>query len=169
MENQVYSHEILVAGADFSTCEAKVRRFFSRTELVRYDGVRIAAPEALRGDAPGFWPRLEQGVAANRRVVGELLEELDREGIESLADIREMDQGSGSKVFHTIAHLLDGFFGIDSAFYNLEDDSHWVSPLLRERIKTEPASFRLLPVEGFIQIGGADPPGQLRPFERTDD
>ncbi len=169
MEDLVYCHEILVSGVDLPACEARVGRFFSRTELVRYDSVRIAAAAALRGDAPGFRQRLEQGVAANRRVIAELLGELDREGVRSLADIGEMGQGSNSKVLHTIAHLLDGFFGIDSAFYNLEDDSHWVSPLLDERIKAEPASFRLLPVEGIIRIGGAVLPGQLRSFERMDE
>jgi len=61
-------------------------------------------------------------------------------------DIQQMGQGYQSKIFHTIAHLLDGFFGIDTLLYNLEDDSHWLSAERRRQIEAAPHTCWLMKV-----------------------
>src|SRR4030043_54062 len=70
--------------------------------------------------------------------------------INILKDLQELPQGYKSKILHVITHLLDGFFGIDTYFYNLEEDSHWVSEELKEKIKTNPPIFWLLSLEAQI-------------------
>ena len=54
-------------------------------------------------------------------------------------------------MLHVITHLLDGFFGIDSYFYNLVEDSHWVSEELRATIKTSPSRYWLIAVEADFE------------------
>jgi hypothetical protein len=57
-----------------------------------------------------------------------------------------LKQGYATKILHTLTHLLDGFIGIDSAFYNLVEDSHWVSGELAEAIRVAGAEYWLVPV-----------------------
>ncbi len=52
-----------------------------------------------------------------------------------------MPQGYKSKMLHVITHFLDGFFGIDTFFYNLEEDSHWVSEELQKKIAEAPTYY----------------------------
>lgn len=160
------THELLVAGPDFETCRHKVLRFFARTELIRYDVVRVREEAAVNAGNPVFWERLAQGEAANRQVIDELFAELAAEGFQTAADFRHLGQGYVSKVFHTIAHLLDGFIGIDSRLYNLEEDSHRLSRGLRQKILAAPAEYWLLTVIGASQAGDADPLDRLRSFEK---
>jgi hypothetical protein len=162
-------HEILVSGPDFEACENKVLRFFTKNMLVRYDTVRIAEEESINAKDPLFWQRLENGVAANRRTLDELGEELTGEGFKSMADCLEMGQGYHSKLFHTIAHLLDGFFGVDTVFYSLEEDSHGVSKVLRQRIEADPGGFRIVKVVAESSVGDADQVQKLRSFEGPTD
>lgn len=138
------SHEILVTGPDFEACRHKVLRFFKKNILVRYDVVQIDAAGAVNAQEPFFWEGISRGEAANRKVLAEFVSELEEDGFRSMHDILGLDQGYRSKVFHTIAHLVDGFFGIDSCFYNLVDDSHWVSETLRQQIESSPADYWLL-------------------------
>lgn len=137
------THDILIAGPDLDTCRRLVLRFFSKNLLVRYDAVEVVADHTLRGDQPGFWERVEQGEAANRKALAGMLVELKQEGLRQVDDIQRLEQGYRSKLFHTIAHLLDGFFGIDTFLYNLEEDSHWVSAALRQQIIAQPAGYWL--------------------------
>jgi hypothetical protein len=66
--------------------------------------------------------------------------------VESLGDLESLPQGYQSKTLHTLTHLLDGFFGIDSHFYNLIEGSHGVSAGLRGKIDSSPGGYMLLAV-----------------------
>jgi hypothetical protein len=109
--------------------------------------------------------RLAAGLAANRAVLAELLTNLQEEGFRSLHDLVGLEKGYLSKVLHTVAHLQDGFIGIDSRFYNLEEDSHGISRDLQRKIATEPNRYWILRVKGGIGASGEDPLDALRTFE----
>jgi hypothetical protein len=85
-------------------------------------------------------------VASNRTFAGNLIVELEETGITSLKELKDLPQGYPSKVLHTLVHILDGFIGADSAFYNLLEDSHWLSAKLQETIKENPEAYWLVPV-----------------------
>lgn len=137
-------HELLVSGTDLETSRRKTLFFFDHNMLVRYNTVDIM--DAINAEHPQFWPRIELGEAANRKALAGMLSELRQEGYEQLEDILRMGQGYHSKMFHTIAHLLDGFFGIDTYLYNLVDDSHWLSQKMRQEIAAAPQDYWLLKV-----------------------
>ena len=64
----------------------------------------------------------------------------------SLQDLFFIKQGFESKILHTVTHMLDGFIGVDSAFYNLIEDSHWLSPSLRREITSHMHEYWLVRV-----------------------
>jgi len=159
------SLDVLIAGSDFASCQQRVLRFFERTMLVRFDKVNVAEQESMHAADRAFWPRLDKGVSANRKVVGELVASLQEEGIATFEDLRKLEQGYLTKILHTIAHLMDGFIGIDSRFYSLEEDSHSVSKALRKSIHENPGQHWLLRVIGTIASESQDPIDALRTFE----
>lgn len=159
------SHDILIKGADFEACRQQVQRFFSRTMLVRYDAVRVVERESVNGCGQDFQARILEGIRANRRVVNEFLENLKSEGFVALDDLQSLEKGYLSKILHTIAHLQDGFIGIDSRFYNLEEDSHGVSRHLQRKINAEPQRYWIIRVTGSIATPGEDPLDAMRTFE----
>jgi len=165
MENLEISHDILMAGSDFSSCRQRVRRFFDRTRLIRYDEVLVMENESVNGAEKNFWARIEAGLGANQKVLGELLANLKEEGFLSLDDLQSLEKGYLSKILHTIAHLQDGFIGVDSRFYNLEEDSHGVSRGLQQKIGAAPDSYWILRVTGRFATPGEDPFDALRTFE----
>jgi hypothetical protein len=121
--------------------------------------------ESISGAEKEFRTRLQEGLAANRQVVGELLENLKDEGFVTLEDIQDLEKGYLSKILHTIAHLHDGFIGIDSRLYNLEEDSHGISPDLQQQIAAAPDNYWILKVKGLIASAGEDSLDALRTFE----
>ncbi len=145
-----YNHEILVKGSDLETCKRKVLHFFQNYQLVRYSQINIMEEESLSASNSGFWDKLKKANQKNRQILHELIKELEGEDLTTLKDLQELPQGYKSKMLHAITHLLDGFFGIDTYFYNLEEDSHWVSEELKEKIKTNPSIFWLLSLEAQI-------------------
>ncbi|QJA06767.1 hypothetical protein FVE67_08175 [Thermosulfurimonas marina] len=145
----VFLHHFLVRAPSLEKAQEKVRLFLERYELLSYENLRFPEGGALRGDAPDFWPRLRALEAENRKAVREILSEISREGYRELLELADLPQGYLSKLLHTAVHILDGFLGIDSRFYNLEEDSHGVSPALRGRILAEPASWWLVAAEGY--------------------
>jgi hypothetical protein len=159
------SHEILVVGADLVTCRQKTLRFFAKNILVRYDSVTIVDDESVNGAHPRFWERVEAGEAANRMALANMLADLKAEGFQQLDDIMQLRQGYQSKVFHTIAHLLDGFFGIDTALYNLEDDSHWLSKERQQQIEAAPHTCWLVKVAA--ESRGSTVPDRLHLLRST--
>jgi hypothetical protein len=150
LQKPKYRHEILVRGKDLESCKSKVLRFFRDYQLVRYSSVIILEAESVPSSDPDFTARLQTAQIENRRLLHKLVEELRGEGINLLNDLENMPQGYRTKMLHVITHLLDGFFGIDSYFYNLEEDSHWVSDEMKRKIERSPVDYWLLPLEGRI-------------------
>jgi hypothetical protein len=159
-------HDILVAGSDFALCSQRVRRFFDRTMLIRYDKVHITENESINGTDSNFQKRIGEGLAANHEILAAFLANLKEEGFASLDDLQSLGKGYLSKILHTIAHLQDGFIGVDSRFYNLEEDSHGISRSLQQKIGLAPQNYWILRVRGLIDSAGADPLDALRTFER---
>lgn len=153
---------MLVEGPDFDTCRRRVERFFARTILVKYDSVTVVAAKSCNGAGGEFWGKLTTGIAENQKLAAELLAELKGAGITELDSLSTLPQGYVSKTLHTMAHLLDGFFGVDSRFYNLNDDSHWLSEPQQALVKQQPEQFWLLHVEALSQTGDADQVATLR-------
>ena len=159
------SLDVLVAGSDFASCQQRVLGFFDRTMLIRFDEVSVAEKESMNAADQAFWQRLDEGVSANRNIVGELVASMQEEGVATFEDLQKLEQGYLTKILHTIAHLLDGFIGIDSRFYSLEEDSHSVSKALRKSINENPQQYWLLRVIGKIVSESQDPIDALRTFE----
>jgi len=130
-----------------------------------YDEVLVLENESINGSENEFRTRLQEGLASNQQAIGELLENLKEEGFVTLEDLRALEKGYVSKIFHTIAHLLDGFIGIDSRFYNLEEDSHGISRDLQQKILSAPQNYWVLRVKGRIASAGEEPFHALRTFE----
>ncbi len=141
-------HDFLVAGPDFDTCARKVERFFEKNVLVRYDRVHSDASQSLPASEKDFNTRLQAAIELHREVIKDLVDTLEEEGGADLSQWHTMEQGYVSNTVHTLAHLLDGFFGIDSRFYNLVDHSHQVSDVLMEKIPQSPQEFWLIKTEG---------------------
>ncbi|MFU8819499.1 MAG: hypothetical protein ACNA74_07245 [Desulfurivibrio sp.] len=144
------SHLMLVLAPDPQRAADAVLRFFARTQLVRYDRVEVDQAGSCSAAHPEFQARLEAGLTANRQVLQDILAELKMAGVRSLDDLAQLPQGYQSKLAHTATHLLDGFFGIDSALFNLVEDSHWLSEPLRREIAQSPEDYHLLKIEAEI-------------------
>lgn len=141
------THLLLTIGTDQTDAQTRVEHFFARNFLVKYDRVTVIASHTVNAEEVAFWKRLKEGIAGNHRVVEELLDELRAGGFEKLTDLLEMRQGYESKLLHVTAHILDGFFGVDTVFFNLEEESHGLSDRLAAAIKANPAGFWLVEAE----------------------
>jgi hypothetical protein len=141
------THWLLCAADDFSTARDTVQKFFSNTMLLNYDAVKIVEQGSWSAHTDEFWFTLDEGIAANQQVLAGLLDDLKGEGCREIADLMDLPMGYPSKVLHIIAHLLDGFIGIDSVFYNLSEDSNWLSDGLRDAIHQDPTRYWLIRVE----------------------
>ena len=159
-------HRILVMGPDLETSSAHALRFIAHTPLVQYDTVRVIAAESCSGQDSRFRPWLKQGIAENRQVLSKLLADLRAAGTKDFQDLLRMPQGFQSKIIHTVAHLLDGLFGIDSTFYSLPEDSHWLGANLRKQIETSPEDFWLIKVVATIEAPEHGSVSALRSFEK---
>ncbi len=160
------SHRILLLGPDLERSKAHALRFLERTPLVQYDTVRVIAAESCPATDSRFWPWLEEGIAANRQVLARLFADLRAAGTRDFQDLLHLPQGFQSKLVHTAAHILDGFFGIDSVFYSLAEDSHWLSDSLRGQISAAPEEFWLLKVVATLEALEHGSVSSLRPFEK---
>lgn len=160
------SHKILVFAPDLVSAEKHVLRFLDKTTLVQYDAVRPITPESCPAGDPRFWPWLAEAEAANRQTMSKLLADLRGAGTKSLEDLLVMPQGFQSKIMHTLAHLLDGFFGIDTDFYNLLEDSHWVSEPLRAEIESSPETYWLIKVVATLEALEQGSVSAIRGFEK---
>jgi hypothetical protein len=142
-------HSVLATGGSSEDARAQVLHFFKATSLVNYDKIIIPTEGMTPATDPVFNERLEQGLRRNREILDRFLDELSAAQPTPELDIANLPQGYPSKIFHIIAHFLDGFIGIDSAFYNLVDDSHWLPDKSRDRIGTEPEKFWLFQLECY--------------------
>lgn len=160
------SHRILVMGPDLERSAAHALRFLDRTPLVQYDAARVITAESCSGLDSRFRPWLEEGIAENRKVLAKLLADLRAAGTRDFQDLVHLPQGFQSKIVHTIAHLLDGFFGIDSAFYSLAEDSHWLSDTTRGQVEESPEEFWLIKVVATLEALEHGSVSALRSFEK---
>ncbi len=126
-----------------------VTSFLEKYQLLRYDTYSIE--KIIPGSENIFWSELEEALEKNKRTLENFTKELNKEGYTLLSELVDLPQGYLSKLFHLIAHILDGFFGIDSYFFNLLEDSHWVSKPLFEKIKRKPEEYYLIKLRGYIE------------------
>jgi hypothetical protein len=150
LQKTIYHHEILVRSSGFEPSKKKVLLFFQRYQLVRYSVITIQEITSVSASNPEFHDRLEKAIRSNRRILHTLVKELQAENIVTLDDLNELPQGYKTKMLHVITHFLDGFFGIDTYFYNLVEDSHWVSEETQSKIVKTPSDFWLLSLEARI-------------------
>ncbi|GAB4333259.1 MAG: hypothetical protein Kow0089_01710 [Desulfobulbaceae bacterium] len=145
-----FEHDMLVSGPDQATCETHVRLFLEKSQLVHYDVIEFDPSLCINAAAPFFGERVAQGEDANRRILFRLLDKLKNEGCTELQDILSLPQGFQSKLLHTMSHLLDGFFGIDSRFYDIDEMSHWITEGRRRQITDSPETCWLIRVKARL-------------------
>jgi len=126
-------------------CE-KVTLFLDKTALVRYENIVFNSDLSCSASDPIFWEIVNNGLEKNKQSIIALIDELQESGYSQLTELAGMKQGYESKVLHTLVHLLDGFIGVDSSFYNLIEDSHLLNDSLRQKIKQTPNRYQLLQV-----------------------
>ena len=146
-------HSILASGSDLATCEHHIRLFFEKSQLVQYDSIEIDHLHSMNATASPFEELIKQSVDSNRQVISDLLSTLNREGCTNLQDILTIPQGFQSKLLHTMSHLLDGFFGIDSQFYDIDENSHWVTDSRRKQITESPETCWLMRIKAQSVYG----------------
>lgn len=140
---------MLLAGDSFEHCSSQVHRFFDLTSLVIYDCIEARLELSCSGLDADFMDRIAEAQNRNRRLIGELIVELEKIGVRSTADLQTIEQGYVSKTLHILSHFLDGFIGIDSYFYNLLDDSHWLTPRTAAAIAGNPRHYWLIHIDGY--------------------
>ncbi len=89
----------------------------------------------------------------NKETVAELLAKLKEEGCSKVDDILHLPQGFQSKILHTISHLLDGFFGVDSRFFDIDEISHWITENRQNEINENPEKCWIIRVKAQLVYG----------------
>lgn len=158
--NQISQHKVLLAGDSFDHCSEQVHKFFDLTSLVIYDCIETIETQSFSGLDAHFFERIAQAESRNRQTVQGLIDELVKAKITQTVDFQKIEQGYQSKTLHILSHFLDGFIGIDSYFYNLLDDSHWLPQVTANTIKKNPHHYWLLHVDCFATT--AEEAGLLR-------
>lgn len=146
---QISQHKLLVTGESFDQCRSQVENFFRKTTLVKYDCIKVRDKKSFSGLDAVFIESTEKAIQQNRQMLEGLLDELRISGCHKLEDLKRLPQGYESKTLHIISHILDGFIGIDSSFYNLIDDSHWILGRTEEELQIRPEKFWLIHVDCF--------------------
>lgn len=159
-------HDLLLESSNRKEAELHARYFCEHNDLVRYDSIIIDPDTILCGIDPKFITKLKSGLEGNKKAINGLIEELRTEGALGTQTWPTLRQGYATKLLHTVVHLLDGFFGIDSVLYNLVENSHQVTGALLSRIEEHPEKYWLVPVTGMSTNGNSDRVPFLRPFGR---
>lgn len=146
---RISRHKILLAGDSFEHCSRQVHKFFDLTSLVIYDCIEARQEQSCSGLDTHFLDRISEAESHNRRMVRELIAELESTGVKNTADLQNIEQGYVSKTLHILSHFLDGFIGIDSYFYNLLDDSHWLTPQTQAAIAGNPRHYWLIHLDCY--------------------
>lgn len=147
-------HDILVTAPDLETAEHHIRLFFDKSQLVHYDSIEIDYANCANGSDNRFIQLITSGIDGNREILGKLLDKLKEEGgCENLDDILNLPQGFQSKLLHTMSHLLDGFFGVDTRFYDIDEISHWLTENRKKQIDESPESCWILRVKAQSVYG----------------
>lgn len=147
--NRLAQHKVLVAGNSFSHCRDQVEKFFALTSLVIYDCIETRREHSLCGLDAAFFTDIATAETRNRTMVASLIGELEKLSGTTLGGLQNLPQGYASKTLHILSHFLDGFIGIDSYFYNLLDDSHWLPAATRQRIEEQPGHYWLLHLDCY--------------------
>lgn len=147
-------HDLLVSGPDLQTCCQHVQRFFAKSQLVRYDSVEVDQKHSISGSDPRFEESLNRAIAQNHEILAELLSTLKNEGYVATEDLLGVPQGFQSKLLHTMCHILDGFFGIDSRFYDIDEASNWLTDNRQKQIRLSPDECWLIHVNAKSFHGG---------------
>lgn len=121
----ISDHLILVFAQNKEQACLQVQKFFKNTLLVQYDAVDILKDECLAATETEFKDKLNEAISRNQETLQKFISEFEKTGFKTLADLQHVEHGYPSKMLHIITHFLDGFIGVDTAFYNLIDDSHW--------------------------------------------
>lgn len=158
------THIFLVTGNSYPNAKEKVEHFLKQNLLVRYTTVLFDDEQGTDNLNEQFPATVKWAEEQNRLTLQGLLHEFVDLGYESLADLSRVPQGYESKLLHTVTHLLDGFFGLDSFFYNLVEDSNWISPSLFEKTgRCKQADYFLVHVQGsFKSLEEADRISKMR-------
>lgn len=146
---KITQHKVLVAGESFANCCDQVHRFFDLTSLVMYDCIQIIDEKCVSGLDAEFFKTVAAAEGKNHATVNSLIDELQQTGVTTIADLRHLKHGYPSKVLHVISHLLDGFIGIDSHFYNLPADSHWLAEEGLAAVKADPGGYWLIHIDCY--------------------
>ncbi len=137
-------HYILTKARDYQAAKENVLKFYKKSMLINYDHIEVHENLSYVATDLEFLPTLEKGVLENNQTISKFIDELKESGIASIDDLLELQQGYHSKLLHIVTHLLDGFISIDSAFYNLVEDSHFLTPSFKEQIVASPSQYWLL-------------------------
>ena len=146
MELPPVAHLFLAQAQSAGNACRHVDRFLTDNPLLSYDNLRVLPEEANRADEEAFWDGMDEGLLANRSFAHRMVSHLEKEGVQNLRQLVDLQHGYATKVLHTLVHLLDGFIGIDSVLYNLVDDSHEVSQSLRRAMRDNPSRYWLVRV-----------------------
>lgn len=146
---RISQHNILLGGESFAHCSQQVHKFFDLTSLVIYDCIEIREQQSVSGLDAEFCNLIQHAEQRNRDIAQRLIAEISQSGITNVSDLIKIEQGYLSKTFHILSHFLDGFIGVDSYFYNLLDDSHWLSTETSKLIEKNPEHYWLLHVDCF--------------------
>ena len=144
-------HIFLVEADSHEQALSQVVKFLSSYQLVRYDRFEVKREEIISVHDERFWEVLEKGLQKNYEILQGFIGELKSEGYQSVDDLRSLPQGYLSKLVHLIAHFVDGFFSVDSYFYNLIEDSHFLSLYLKRRMLRVRQNFYLIPAVGYFE------------------
>jgi hypothetical protein len=147
----ISNHLVLVSAPDFESACIQVNDFFDKTLLVRYDKIDIQEKKCHSGNDPQFKQALQNGIEVNKTTLNKFIGEFKNTGFKSVEDLKNVECGYQSKLLHIITHFLDGFIGIDSTFYNLTEDSHWISQNLLKEIDNNPKHYWLIQLDCFSE------------------
>jgi hypothetical protein len=143
---KIVAPAFLVDEGTYSVGCERIIHFLDNSDLVKYDNIEFDPDQSCSALERQFWQMLESTIEKNRQSILGLIDELQKNGYSKFADLSEMKQGYESKIMHILVHLLDGFIGIDSSFYNIIEDSHQVSDSLRQKIERTPEKYQLIQV-----------------------
>jgi hypothetical protein len=147
----ISSHLILVSAPSIEKGCGQVQEFFLNSLLVRYDKIEIRIEKCHGGNDEEFNVALNNSIAANRKTLCNFIEEFKKTGFQTVNDLAKVEHGYPSKMLHIITHFLDGFIGIDSAFYNLIEDNHWISEETTRAIEATPKKFWLIHLDCYSE------------------
>jgi hypothetical protein len=146
---RISQHKILLRGKSFEHCQTQVERYFGLTTLVIYDHIEAKRELSVNGLDSEFFDAIHKAEDKNRQMVQSLADDLIQSGYNSLTQLVNVPQGYESKILHILTHFLDGFIGIDSFFYNLVDDSHWLTEQIKQGIADSPERYWLIHLDCF--------------------